>query len=95
MNDAALGRFIDRGNERAEVACLRGGGIFAQSANATDDAPVSQSAGLRLAGAFGGGFGVGHDVKLRAGASGLTAVLSTGLARAKSSDDGRVLSEGR
>src|SRR5207249_1442112 len=63
MNNSALGRFVDGGDERSDVACLSVGvasGALAQSANSTQDLTIAQSPPLGLARAFGSGFGISH-----------------------------------
>jgi hypothetical protein len=62
MNNAALGRFVDGRDECGDVVCLsvRVSGTLAQGANSTQDLTIAQSAALRLARTFGGGFGISH-----------------------------------
>lgn len=64
MNDPALGRFIDRGNQRADVVHIprftAGRSAFCETTQVCEHATIAESANAGLAGTFGGGFGVGH-----------------------------------
>ena len=68
MDNAALGRFIDRGDERANARLIflsvASFHTFVHLAQPGQDAAISECAHGRLAGAFGGGFCVGHEVDL-------------------------------
>jgi len=65
MNDAALGCFIERRNEAANLFCIRLGGAtdtFLQCAQPSPNTAVLVSASERLPGTFHCGFGIGHGI---------------------------------
>ena len=61
MDDSAFGRLVERGYERSPVLPTRRGILFGEGAQMGDDAAIAQGTARTLAGAFGGGFGVGHE----------------------------------
>lgn len=67
MDNAALGRLIDRGNERAHLVGIGLGGAACPLLHATQTrncTPIAKCSAHILAGAFGGRFGIGHDLKI-------------------------------
>lgn len=64
MNDPALGRFIDGGDQRAFCLLIFLAGVardgFVHLPQASEDATITERAHCGLARAFGGGFGIGH-----------------------------------
>ena len=66
MDDAAFGRLIDRGNKSTHVVRIglgRAPRALLHAAQARDRAAIAKCSAHILAGAFGGGFGVGHDLE--------------------------------
>ena len=63
VNDSAFGRFIECGDERAVFRCFSAAGRvpFGERTQIGDDAAIAQCTARILTGAFGGGFGVGHE----------------------------------
>lgn len=64
MNDPAFGGFIDRRNQGADVVHIprftAGSSAFCKTTQVCEHATIAEGADAGLAGAFGGGFGVGH-----------------------------------
>ena len=70
MNNAALGRLIDRGNERTHVFRIGlGGGArpFVHAAQTRDHTAIAQRSLRGLAGALGGGLCICHCFKKTSG----------------------------
>ena len=64
MNNSALGRFIDRRDERGDVGLrFRIAGALIQRANTAQNLTIAQGMALRLTRTFGSGFGVSHVKK--------------------------------
>jgi hypothetical protein len=65
MNDAALGCFIESGNQAANLFCVRFGraaNAFLQRAQTRSHTAILISALERLSGTFRCGFGIGHGL---------------------------------
>ncbi len=66
VNNATLGRFIERGDERAAPFSLAVTGrvAFRERTQIRGDAAIAQRAARALPGAFGSGFRVGHESEI-------------------------------
>jgi hypothetical protein len=64
LNDAALGCFIDCGNQKTNLICVRCGvrtaGVLLHSAKTRENAAIAKRPARRLSSTFSGGFRVGH-----------------------------------
>jgi len=65
VDNATFGRLIDRGNKRTHVVRIglgRAPRALLHAAQTRDRAAIAKCSAHILASAFGGGFGVGHDL---------------------------------
>src|SRR5439155_15124852 len=86
MNDAALSCFIERGNQAANMFCIRLGGAtdtFLQCAQPSPNTAVLSGARKRLPGTFRCGFGVSHFYLNRAS----TVAQAAKMSRCRSCED--------